>query len=327
MKKLLLILLCLPFIGFGQDDKLIFSSGDTIYGKVIEVGVNDITYQYKGETTNNVAKKRDVAKIIYSSGRIENFEGLKILHRNKGKKEKQEAKLGFQRKLEMGFVFGSTSSNIYGKLKDLYDKSSSTNVSSMQRKNGGFMLQYNISDLFSVNSKLLYQVKGWYLKGNNLEITTVELPEGGIGTYDADASIYNHYISLPILMQINFGNKLRGTINTGFYASYLLDVIEIIEYSNIDTTIRVVLGDNIIVEEQDKNKGNPRRYTDPIEGYSRLDLGFIVGGGVSYIVNDRIRLSFESNLEYGLINKYIQDNPFTNYNIAYNFLFGCSYIL
>jgi len=28
MKKLLLILLCLPTIGFGQDDKIIFISGD-----------------------------------------------------------------------------------------------------------------------------------------------------------------------------------------------------------------------------------------------------------------------------------------------------------
>jgi len=230
-----------------------------------------------------------------------------------------------QNSFEIGVVFGSTSSNIYGKLKDFYDIS--YNVSSLQRKNGGFMLQYNISDLLSVNSKLLYQVKGLYLKGNNLEISDVQLPEGSIGTYDVDASVYNHYISSPILMQINFGNKLRGTINTGFYASYLLDVIEITEYYNIDTTIRVVLGDNIIVEEQDKNKGNARIDTDPIEGYSRLDLGFIVGGGVSYIINDRIRLSFESNLEYGLINKFIQENPFTNYNIAYNFLFGCSYIL
>jgi hypothetical protein len=316
-------------IGFGQNDKIIFSSGDTIYGKVIEVGVNDITYQYKGETTNNVAKKRDVAKIIYSSGRIENFEGLKILHRNKVKKEKQEAKLRFQRKLEMGFVFGSTSSNIYGKLKDLYDMSSSTNVSSMQRKNGGFMLQYNISDLLSVNSKLLYQVKGWYVKGDNIEFTTADLPDGVIGTFDFDASIYNHYISLPILMQLNFGNKLRGTINTGFYASYLLDVIEITEYSNNieDFSDRIVLGENLSSTVLYMAEDNPQRDTDPIEGYSRLDLGFIVGGGVSYIVNDRIRLSFESNLEYGLINKYIQDNPFTNYNIAYNFLFGCSYNL
>ena len=48
------MLLFLPIIGFGQVDNLIFISGDTIYGKVIEVGVNDITYQHKGEITNNV---------------------------------------------------------------------------------------------------------------------------------------------------------------------------------------------------------------------------------------------------------------------------------
>ena len=72
-------------IGFGQDDKLIFSSGDTIYGKVIEVGVNDITYQHKGETTNNVSKKRELAKVIYSSGRIDTFDGLQILERNQEK--------------------------------------------------------------------------------------------------------------------------------------------------------------------------------------------------------------------------------------------------
>ena len=79
MKKLLLILLCLPLIGFGQVDKIIFSSGDTIYGKMIEVGVNDITFQHKDETTNNVSKKRKLAKVIYSSGRIETFQGFSIL--------------------------------------------------------------------------------------------------------------------------------------------------------------------------------------------------------------------------------------------------------
>ena len=68
-------------------------------------------------------------------------------------------------------------------------------------------------------------------------------------------------------MQINFGNKLRGTINTGFYSSYLIDVIQITEYSNIDTAIRIFVGDNIIVEQQDK-KGNLQRgeNTDPFRG-------------------------------------------------------------
>ena len=128
MKKLLLILIALPLIGFGQDDKIIFSSGDTIYGKVIEVGVNDITYQHKDETTNNVSKKRELAKVIYSSGRIEIFDGLQILKRNQEKeienlekehlkqqrKELSKKKKDFKRSLELGFVTGITSSNYHG---------------------------------------------------------------------------------------------------------------------------------------------------------------------------------------------------------------------
>jgi hypothetical protein len=90
MKKLLLILIALPMIGFGQMDKLIFSSGDTIYGKVIEVGVNDITYQHKNESINNVKRKRELAKVIYSSGRIETFQGLGILESKIAKEENEK---------------------------------------------------------------------------------------------------------------------------------------------------------------------------------------------------------------------------------------------
>jgi hypothetical protein len=75
MKKIL-ILLCLPMIGFGQDDKLdeiIFSNGDTIYGNVIEVGINDITYRYKGEQINNISKKGEIVKVIYATGRVQIF--------------------------------------------------------------------------------------------------------------------------------------------------------------------------------------------------------------------------------------------------------------
>jgi len=119
MKKLLLILLCLPMIGFGQNDKIIFSSGDTIIGKVIEVGVNDITYQHKNETTNNISKKRALAKVIYSSGRIETFQGLKILETKISREnndklyiEKKKAKKKNTKNLNSknwGFKIGATS--------------------------------------------------------------------------------------------------------------------------------------------------------------------------------------------------------------------------
>ena len=96
-------------IGFGQDDKIIFSSGDTIYGKVIEVGVNDITYQHKGETTNNVIKKRELAKVIYSSSRIEGFEGLNRLKSKIEKEQKKEERKKIitkkrEKRIEKGIV-------------------------------------------------------------------------------------------------------------------------------------------------------------------------------------------------------------------------------
>ena len=63
MKKLLLLLLCVPLLGFVQDeklDKIIFTNGDTINGSIIEVGVNDIKYRHKGEGVNYVSKKTKV---------------------------------------------------------------------------------------------------------------------------------------------------------------------------------------------------------------------------------------------------------------------------
>jgi len=70
MKKLLLIVLCLPMIGFGQYDKLdeiIFLNGDTIYGNVIEIGIKEVIY--KNENVNIVTRISSVEKIKFTSGR------------------------------------------------------------------------------------------------------------------------------------------------------------------------------------------------------------------------------------------------------------------
>jgi hypothetical protein len=92
MKKLLLILLCLPMIGFGQDnklDKIIFSNGDTIFVNVVEVGLDKVIYKYQGENTHHIKKNVDIAIIKYSSGRIDTFKGLTKLENNLKKAEEQ----------------------------------------------------------------------------------------------------------------------------------------------------------------------------------------------------------------------------------------------
>jgi len=142
--KKLLLLLIIPFLSFGQNnlelDVIIFSTGDTIYGNVVEVGNNNITYSHKLESTKNIVNQSKIAKILFFSGRVEEFGGLKILELNKKNeqatelkkkeqnerlkekqikeelrsKRKEQRNLKFKRHFEVGLLFGANSSNIVG---------------------------------------------------------------------------------------------------------------------------------------------------------------------------------------------------------------------
>ena len=319
MKKLLIILLALPMIGFGQDDKIIFSSGDTIYGKVIEVGVNDITYQHKDETTNNVSKKRELAKVIYSSGRIEIFDGLQILKRNQEKeienlekehlkqqrKELSKKKKDFKRSLELGFVTGITSSNYHGEYKEIMERGGDRDIKSLYSSNIGISLKYNISNLISLNTNLMYQTKGAKL---DTRYTLGQIDDGVHdfvgGEFEAKSKLKNYYITLPIITKFNFNNDV--SLNAGIYSSYLIKIIE--EVSTKGTNI-----DTFVINQYN--------------GDYRFDFGLILGSGFSYALNNKIHFTFDANLEYGLIKTSRLKNSILRYNIGYNFQLGCSYRL
>jgi hypothetical protein len=327
MKKLLLILIALPLIGFGQDDKIIFSSGDTIYGKVIEVGVNDITYQHKDETTNNVSKKKELAKVIYSSGRIETFQGLSILEskiereendklylqqkdeRNKIRKQKRT---DFKRSLELGFFTGITSSFISKEYKELLGGNRvsyvgttllnpDVDIKSLYPSNVGISLKYNISNLISLNTNLMYQTKG--AKLNSTEIV------GGFGVLEYSSKLKNYYITLPIITKFNFNKNF--SLNAGIYSSYLIEIIQEVSVKGTDI-------DFFEINQLTDNQNN---------GYQRFDFGLILGNGFSYALNNKTHFTFDANLEYGLIKISRLKNSHQRYNIGYNFQLGCSYRL
>ena len=62
MKKLLLILLCVPLIGFGQETGCISGDCENGYGTYIEV-VRPSKYHYYGDT--DLREKRDVDSSVY----------------------------------------------------------------------------------------------------------------------------------------------------------------------------------------------------------------------------------------------------------------------
>ncbi len=79
MKKLLLLLfLPLAFVAFaqtGNNDILFTNSGEIIQGKVVKVTSSTISFSYPGESLVNEMSTSDLQKIVFSSGRTQNFSG------------------------------------------------------------------------------------------------------------------------------------------------------------------------------------------------------------------------------------------------------------
>ncbi|TAI48896.1 hypothetical protein [Flagellimonas allohymeniacidonis] len=79
MKKLFLLLfLPLAFVAFaqtGNNDILFTNSGEIIQGKVVKVTASSISFSYPGETLINELSTTNLQKIVFSSGRTQNFSG------------------------------------------------------------------------------------------------------------------------------------------------------------------------------------------------------------------------------------------------------------
>ena len=215
MKKLLLILLCLPVIGFGQDDKLdeiVFSNGDTIYGNVIEVGVNNITYRYKGEITNNISKNRDIVKIKYASGRVQNFDGFKVIEKKKRvlkKTQKPNSKLEKLKKSSHSIILGvNTNFNQYYNDMDHIDRAAI-----------GFDLNYSYSLALSSNWRYnsffrynhIYERYRYLAFGDMIETD---------GAFDPAISMNNNSTQSYTRNDIFIGQKI-GYIHNEMFSTYI----------------------------------------------------------------------------------------------------------
>ena len=56
-----------------QDDIILKSDGDEIYGKVVKINEDDLQFVYKNESVEYTISKLEIIKITFSSGRIEFF--------------------------------------------------------------------------------------------------------------------------------------------------------------------------------------------------------------------------------------------------------------
>ena len=288
MKKLLLILIALPMIGFGQMDKLIFSSGDTIIGKVIEVGVNDITYQHKGETTNNVSKKKELAKVIYSSGRIETFEGLKILEADKIRTQKRAdfKKLFILNKSTAKNNFGIRLGISMANIRDGDDWTTFKQCNTLGLF-GAIDMMFSISDRIDLDASIRFSQKN--LKTDQNIITDI------LGTTLVEYATLNKIYFIDINPNISYKLTNRISFSFGPYIGYAIDGKKK-SISSKSCDEMPVLGGIIIENSWTSVNFEKPDYPQYESQVNRLDYGVDIG--LSYLLTERIQ--FKTNYSLGL---------------------------
>jgi len=107
-------------------------------------------------------------------------------------------------KFEIGLNLGAGLSELRG---------ANSQENSIQGASMGLLFQYNVTDLFSIHSNILYETKGTELP--NSEWQCPNCPK--------NADLILEYITVPVLARLNFGSKTKFFINAGPYFGYLMN--------------------------------------------------------------------------------------------------------
>jgi len=194
--------------------------------------------------------------------------------------------------VQYGFQTGPSFVNLYG------NPFIETFLEPALRMTGGPAVYYPFSKHFSVKSNLFFEVKG---AGGILPL----FDDVGdlMGFYNAKISY--SYVTVPLLFEYFFGNRMKGNLTAGPFIGTLL--------SQKSTFTEPVSGEQVVISGT--------------SSYIPLDGGLILGAGGRYAVNRRINVSLEGRFNIGLSN--IVSRPvmssLTIYTLASHILIGVYY--
>jgi hypothetical protein len=163
---------------------------------------------------------------------------------------------------------------------------------------GGFFFQYNLNKNFSLRMDPSYEQKGYKIKQQLTDSQGNPISKGKIrGNFD--------YITIPLLLRANIGNKINYFVNAGPYIGFLLSQNNIVQAPLFD--------------------GAKVTYTNT-SYYKTIDIGITAGIGLAIPIKDKFALSIEIRNNLGLTN--INKNTNKDYGIktnSTNLLVGFAY--
>jgi len=152
----------------------------------------------------------------------------------------------------------------------------------------GLSFMYRLSKHFSLQSELLYERKGYEIKGESNSL--FKYTPGS--NYTIDNRVNLDYITIPLLLNVGFGQKFHVYFNTGIYAAMQMN-------ARCTGTAYSSYSNGITYQEYKKT------VYDDIDGYMKsTDWGWAIGSGIKYPVLQKYYLNFEFRYNKGFKNIY-----------------------
>ena len=164
----------------------------------------------------------------------------------------------------------------------------------------GLTFQYNFPKLISIRTNVAYERKGAFSKFQFTDIA---------GNPIREITLYTnfYYLTMPLLIRLTFGNKIRFFVNIGPYFGYL--IIQTFETSAFNLF--------------------PKSISDNTDSFKRFDMGLTSGLGGGLPINDKFLLTLEirNNLGFYNVSKVPIENNGSILTTSTNLLIGIAYRL
>ena len=152
----------------------------------------------------------------------------------------------------------------------------------------GLSFMYRLSKYFSLQSELLYERKGYEIKGESNSF--FKYTPGS--NYTIDNRVNLDYVTIPLLLNVRFGQKLQVYFNTGIYAAMQMN-------ARCTGTAYNSYTNGITYQEYKTT------VYDDIDGYMKsTDWGWAIGSGIQYPVLQKYKLDFAFRYNKGFTNIY-----------------------
>lgn len=195
----------------------------------------------------------------------------------------------YAQRISIGIKDGISRSDIRFQYKDFNDLYYFGVNSLKGGRNYGLMLNYQITNFFSIQSELYHSERGFEF---NL-FTDMDGGPGVLGNYKMN------YITIPLLANFEIGKSFKFYGYAGLYISFLNSAVNQITVTSFSSSY---------IMQYDHSY-------DPTSEFNKSELGALFGLGIKIALCNKVKLFVDTRYETGLTKAARDDTEYGDYHV------------